>query len=171
MIWIILYLALSLLNPIPKTIEVRITGQGVCTPYMRYATETVDFKEYVKGVLPSEWYSTWGEESLKAGAVAVKMYAWATYESKGYVWDCTYDQVYKPWLRFDSTDKAVDDTWDWILINEDGIVTTYYNADRQGCATQREPCMSQWWISKQDNSWMWMINQNYDGWLVKPLTK
>ena len=168
MIWIILYLALSLLNPIPETIEVRITGQGVCTPHMTYHTETVDFKEYVKGVLPSEWYSTWDEDALKAGAVAVKMFGWATYESKGYVWDCNWDQVYKPWLRFDSTDKAVDDTWDWILINEKGIVTTYYDDYPDACRSRGHECMSQWWTSTQDNSWMWMLNESYDGWLVSP---
>ena len=32
----------------------------------------VEFYDYCKGVLPNEWYSTWNEESLKAGAQAVK---------------------------------------------------------------------------------------------------
>ena len=36
----------------------------------------VDFKTYVKNVLPNEWVSSWPAESLKAGAVAVKSYGW-----------------------------------------------------------------------------------------------
>ena len=55
----------------PETIVVRITGQQSCTENMRYHTEVIDFKEYVKGVLPNEWGHHWPEESLKAGAIAV----------------------------------------------------------------------------------------------------
>lgn len=38
--------------------------------------QTVPFDEYCKDVLPNEWMPSWNTESLKAGAMAVKMFAW-----------------------------------------------------------------------------------------------
>ncbi|MFV0518441.1 MAG: SpoIID/LytB domain-containing protein, partial [Aminipila sp.] len=63
---------------------------------------TVDFYEYCKNVLPNEWGASWGSESLKAGAMCVKMVGWfrvesAKYPGRGYdVKDTDADQVYKP---------------------------------------------------------------------------
>ena len=47
----------------PPTIRVLRSATGV--------VETVDFKTYVKVVMPAEWPSTWGQEVLRAGAVAI----------------------------------------------------------------------------------------------------
>ena len=115
---LIIVLVLSFLFPItasassvyslPDTITVRVTGEKECRAGLRYTTQQIDFKEYVKGVLPNEWGMTWNEESLKAGAVAVKMYAWTMYWGRGYVWDCTWSQVYDPEIKYKRTDKAVD---------------------------------------------------------------
>lgn len=52
----------------PSTIKVLIKSTGAIKP--------VKFTSYVKDVLPNEWYSTWPKESLKAGAMACKMYGW-----------------------------------------------------------------------------------------------
>ena len=79
---------LLIMMVIPQTVTVRVTGQHQCTPDMTYHTEVMDFKEYVKGVLPAEWGRDWDEDSLRAGAVAVKMFAWRHMLGKGYVWDC-----------------------------------------------------------------------------------
>lgn len=38
--------------------------------------QTVPFEQYVEDVLPNEWVPGWDTESLKAGAVAIKMFAW-----------------------------------------------------------------------------------------------
>ena len=38
--------------------------------------QTVPFETYCKDVLPNEWMPSWSPESLKAGAMAVKMFAW-----------------------------------------------------------------------------------------------
>ena len=151
---------------------VRITGLGHCTPEMEYTTVEVPFKDYVKGVLPSEWGANWPEESLKAGAIAVKMYGWASYESKGYVWDCNYDQVYRPWYTTAATDKAVDDTWGWILVDKDGIVKTYYDDWPAACNSRTDHnCMSQWiTLEKAENgaTWASMIRDSYNGILIWP---
>lgn len=38
--------------------------------------QTVPFDEYCKDVLPNEWIPSWKPDALKAGAMAVKMFAW-----------------------------------------------------------------------------------------------
>src|SRR5664280_1594703 len=81
----------------PPTIRILRTGTGV--------VETVDFKTYVKVVMPAEWASTWSQEVLRAGAVAIKQYAW--YYTMHYrggtgtggcydVRDDSNDQIYSP---------------------------------------------------------------------------
>jgi len=157
---------------IPQTIQVRVTGLDVCDPDMQYRTETMDFKEYVKGVLPAEWGNDWHEESLKAGAMAVKMYAWTTAETKGYVWDCHWDQVYHPEWRTEATDKAVDDTWNYILVshNPGKPIKTYYNAWHGGCLERGETnCMGQW-DSLSDavigHKWQVIVMKYYEGQIV-----
>lgn len=150
---------LMLLSPgptdylVPETIDVRITGEQMCYDGIRYHVETIDFKEYVKGVMVNEWGHNWDEESLKVGAVAIKMYAWSYIEAGGKyydadVYDCHWDQVYNPDLRYESTDKAVDDTWDQVLIhkNSGDLIRTYYNAWYGGCQERKleGQCIGQW---------------------------
>jgi len=132
----------------------------------------MDFKEYVKGVLPAEWGNNWNQESLKAGAIAVKMYGWSMYETYGYVWDCNWDQVYRPEWRTESTDKAVDDTWDWVLLHDKKIVRTYYDDRYATCLgrEQEENCMGQWDSyddAKEGMNWKDIITKYYDGILVR----
>lgn len=38
--------------------------------------QSIPFEQYVEDVLPNEWMPSWGPESLKAGAMAIKMFAW-----------------------------------------------------------------------------------------------
>ena len=52
----------------PSTIRLYRAATGV--------VETVDFRVYAKNVLSREWIGSWTTESLRSGAVAVKMYAW-----------------------------------------------------------------------------------------------
>lgn len=128
----------------PRTIPVRITGEKVCEEGMPFTIEHIEFKEYVKGVLPNEWHVDWHEESLKAGAVAIKSFAWSKVVVGAPIWDCTWSQVYDPSRRIDITDRAVEETWDYWLINEEGNpVRTFYNANEAGCKTQPPDCMSQ----------------------------
>ena len=75
--------------------------------------EEVDLYTYVKNVLPNEWIASWESESLKAGAMAVKMYGWYhTYHPKwsplgADVKDTTSDQVYSPGTETDNTTAAI----------------------------------------------------------------
>jgi peptidoglycan hydrolase-like amidase len=38
--------------------------------------QTVPFDQYCEDVLPNEWVPGWNQESLRAGAMAIKMFAW-----------------------------------------------------------------------------------------------
>ena len=149
----------------------RVTGLTYCDPGMTYRVQVMDFKEYVKGVLPNEWYPKWHDESLKAGAIAVKMFAWSMSETRGYVWDCTWSQVYDSSKRTPRTDAAVDYTWDWVFV-DDGIVKTYYNANKYGCYDRGDNCMSQVGsqaLALQGHNWGSILNEYYTGTLTNSI--
>ena len=38
--------------------------------------DIIPLEEYVRGVVPHEWIASWHEESLRAGAIAARSYAW-----------------------------------------------------------------------------------------------
>ncbi|MBA2633037.1 MAG: SpoIID/LytB domain-containing protein, partial [Chloroflexi bacterium] len=122
----------------PPTIRVFRTATG--------AVETVDFRTYVKNVLSREWISSWTTESLRAGALAVKSYAWfQVIHWRGYtnaagqcfdVFDSTRDQHYDPArATYPAMAAAVDATWSTLAHRAGRIFATYYNA---GAAY--EPC-------------------------------
>lgn len=102
----------------PSTIRVYVTGSEYCNTYASGTVKVVDFKQYVKHVLPNEWMPSWHGQSLRAGAMATKTFAWH-YINLGGKWpglgadlmDSTCDQVYTPAVSYASTDRAVDDTW------------------------------------------------------------
>lgn len=114
--------------------------------------DVVPFKDYVKSVLPHEWYASWTNASLDAGAVAVAQFGYVTafvqrkWSSRGYhfdVVDSTCDQVYKP-ARQARTDAAVDRTWGMQIVRNGKLVSTYYRANWDMCYRIRWNCMSQW---------------------------
>jgi len=133
--------------PIPETIRVRVTGNPICNLSLNYTVEVIDFKEYVKHVLPNEWISSWPWESLRSGAMATKMYAWYWVAAGGKwsdadVYDSTCDQVYNPAVSYASTNQAVDDTWNWRLTRDDLLIQTQYRAYAYQCGSA--DCMGQW---------------------------
>ena len=87
---------------------------------------------------------SWDDMSIEAGAVAVKGFGLSMYQRRGYVWDCNWSQVYYPQHRTERSDKAVDDTWDWIVLNGDDVATTYYDDYPYACSTRGHECMSQY---------------------------
>lgn len=77
--------------------------------------EYVDATTYLKGVVPSEAFPSWPEETLRALCVAAASYA----ASKGWrVYSDTRDQVYNPQRRTARTDK---------IVEEMAGVLAYYN--------------------------------------------
>jgi stage II sporulation SpoD-like protein len=119
----------------PPTIRVFRTSSG--------AVETVDFRAYVKNVLSREWISSWTTESIRAGALAVKNYAWyQVLHWRGYVneagacfdvFDSTRDQHYDPSRpTYAAMAAAVDATWGTLATKGGRIFATYYNAGTPG---------------------------------------
>ncbi|MGD8604451.1 MAG: SpoIID/LytB domain-containing protein, partial [Anaerolineales bacterium] len=124
--------------PRPPTIRVRVTGNPICNLSLPYTVEVIDFQDYVRHVLPNEWIYNWPRESLRAGAMAVKMYAWSIVAAGGKwsdadVYDSTCDQVYNPAVEYTSTNNAVDFTWDFRLLRVDQLIRTYYRAYYSQC--------------------------------------
>lgn len=64
----------------PSTIRVAIrehNASGEPDPRGRIIyVQSVPFRQYCEDVLPNEWFPAWKPEALKAGAMAIKMFAW-----------------------------------------------------------------------------------------------
>jgi hypothetical protein len=108
--------------------------------------DTIDFRAYLKNVLSREWISSWTTESLRAGALAVKHYAWyQVLHWRGYVsasgecfdlFDTARDQVYDPGRPiYAPMASAVDATWSTLALRNGLVFPTYYNS-----GTWNEPC-------------------------------
>ena len=102
--------------------------------------EEVDFYTYIINVLPNEWPSDYPTESLRAGALAVKMFGWYRfynwkYPNSGYhVKDSDTDQVYIPGSSSSSCKEAVNsvqgkgvDVADGNLLYIDSAGGNYWN--------------------------------------------
>ena len=93
----------------PKTIRVLRTESTSPPENILGSVQTVDFYEYVATVMAAEWPERYPIETLKAGAVATKQFAWyhIIYPRGGTKWkdgekhcydvvDSTVDQWYRP---------------------------------------------------------------------------
>ncbi|WP_410812164.1 peptidase inhibitor family I36 protein [Micromonospora sp. 067-2] len=119
---------------LPSTILVYRVGLG--------RVDRVDFKTYVKNVLPNEWVTSWPRASLESGAVAVKSYGWywalhSTRKTPGGqcydVRDDTADQVYRPSSAQAPTSSAVDGTWSTRMTRSGNILQAHYCATATAC--------------------------------------
>jgi len=151
----------------------RATYQDQCSRPEGYV-EVVDFNDYVKNVLPSEWIASWDMDALKAGALAVKTYAWywiieRKYTGEDYdLRDDTCDQVYPyPYGSPPSTtDQAVDETWNWVMTKNGHIFQAQYDSGTAGSPDPLNPGrMSQWgtqYWAEQGKDWQWILHYYYD---------
>jgi hypothetical protein len=167
--------AASGLTP-PATIRVYRTGTG--------QVEVVSFREYVKHVLPNEWVPTWAPHALRAGAMAVKEYAWYWVARGGKqvdlgadVKDNTDDQVYDPNVSYASTDAAVDATWQYAMTRNGLLFQAHYCAgsyapDPAGdCPWPEVDYMTQWgsaYYADLARSWSWIVKFYYGGIAITP---
>ena len=159
----------------PDNIRVYRTGTST--------VEVVPFREYVKHVLPNEWVPTWAPASLRAGAMAVKEYAWYWISVGGKqaalgadVKDNTDDQVYDPNVSYASTDAAVDATWAYVLLRNNELFQAQYCAGSYG-ADPSADCpwaneyMTQWgtaYYADQGQSWTWICRFYYPDTAIAP---
>src|SRR5262245_54761216 len=59
----------------PQTIRVWRRGVDGSSASCSGRVDVIPFERYVAGVLPHEWIRSWHEQSLRAGAVAIRTYA------------------------------------------------------------------------------------------------
>ncbi len=114
------------------------------------SVQTVDFKTYVKVVMPAEWPPAWPIESLRAGAVAIKQYAWYyTMHYRGLtgtggcadVYDNNNDQIYAPETQTPAAShiQAVETTWGESIIRNGTFVFTGYRPGLEvGCGADAD---------------------------------
>ncbi|AWS49119.1 hypothetical protein DKM19_42185 [Streptosporangium sp. 'caverna'] len=104
--------------------------------------DRVEFKTYIKNVLPNEWPSYWPAESLRAGAIAVKNFGWywalrsASKTPSGQCYDVsdhTASQVYKPGSATAATNAAVDATWGTRMTRNGEIFKAQYCSTTTAC--------------------------------------
>lgn len=160
----------SILEP-PPTIRVRITSNPMsCNHRASYTVATVNFKDYVKHVLPNEWGDDWHTESLRAGAMAAKAYAWHRVNAGGQwpdadIWGSTCDQVYRPEIAYASTNAAVDATWDYVMLREGAILFASYRNRLSECPdSQAGSCLGQWEskaMAEQGQTWQAILAHFY----------
>lgn len=159
----------------PASIRVYRTATGV--------VEVVPFREYLKNVLPSEWIPTWDSDSLQAGAMAVKSYAWFWVARGGKqvalgadVKDNTEDQVYDPNISYSTTDAAVDATFDYAMTRYGALFQAQYCAgsydeDPVGECPWPGPYMTQWgsaYHADQGRPWSWILQFFYSDLVITP---
>jgi len=140
------FLAATETLTLPATIRLRLPADNWrCSLTVPYTIEVVDFNFYIKHVLPTEWHPDtpgreWSEESYRAGAMAIKTYAWY-WINRGGKWDdadlygSVCDQAYNPEYARQATDRAVDFTWDWRLTRSGRLFQAYHkHSDLYDCS-------------------------------------
>lgn len=146
-------------TPFPRTIRVAVreTPPGAePNPWGRilYVMD-VPFDEYVLDSLPHEWGPSWHQNSLDAGAVAVKMFAWYKILNPTTLDGWTFDvdnttnfQIYNPGRRYDSANQAYQRTRAAAYTAQDGeIIELNYRAgiqDDPNWQFRNADMMAQW---------------------------
>ncbi|WCK53970.1 SpoIID/LytB domain-containing protein [Aneurinibacillus sp. Ricciae_BoGa-3] len=127
-------------TPFPGSIRVAIRESrpgGEPNPRGRILyVEEVPTETYLRNVLPNEWLPSWEPEALKAGAIAIKMFAWyhhlnpITLENQRFDVDNTVNfQVFREGTDMPRTNAAFDDVENLAYVKaNDEIIELNYRA-------------------------------------------
>ncbi len=167
----------------PATI--RIYRRGPENNSCQGRVDVIPLEDYVKGVVPHEWIPSWHDESLRAGSIAARGYAWGWILAGG-KYDCadlddtTRSQVYRE-DRTDRADAATDSTRGVGVIRDGEFVQSEYSAENgdptefgvdEPLCTGRERFghgrgMCQWgtqrWATQRNQTAEWMVEHYYPG--------
>ncbi|MBR6163060.1 SpoIID/LytB domain-containing protein [bacterium] len=117
-------------------------GEFIITSYPHSVNliNKLPLEMYLKGVVPSEMSAKWPQEALKAQAIAARSYAIANlnkHASQGYDLDDTpKDQAYGgASAERDTSNRAVKDTEDIVLVYNKQVIPAYYCASAGGQTT------------------------------------
>jgi hypothetical protein len=117
----------------PDTIRVWRRAVDGSTDSCAGRVDVIPFEDYVKGVVPHEWFPSWDSKALEMGAVCARSYAWALVNSGGKyhcadVDDTAASQVYKD-SGTAKTDAAVDATSGVAVVKDGKILLAMYSAE------------------------------------------
>lgn len=144
---------------LPSVIRVAIRSQnpsGESDPRGRVVwVQTVPFNQYCEDVLPNEWIPAWNVESLKAGAMAVKMFAWYHHLHPVSLDGFTFDvdntvnfQSFRYWSRQSETTQAFQAIRSYAYVKPTGeIIELNYRAgirDNPNWQYRNAQKMAQW---------------------------
>lgn len=107
---------------------------------------------YLKYVVPSEMPISFGDEALKAQAVCARTYAYSQMKNTTYALysanldDTTDFQVYHNSIRYEQTDRAVDETRGQVIVNNDELISCYFYSTSPGVTND----MSSWQTENVD---------------------
>lgn len=145
--------------------------------------KTVNFDEYQRDVLPNEWLPSWNLESLKAGAVAVKMFAWyhtlypTVADGFRYEVDNSVNfQTYREGRRHQATNQAVTLVRRQAYVENDGVIApTYYRAGRPrdpNWQYRNRNKMAQWgshYWAERGQTYIQILQWYYQGKILVPI--
>lgn len=176
---------------VPETVRMWRRSEGSsssCTG----TVQVVEFDEYLRHVIPHEWYASWHEESLRSGAIAARSYA-AWWVAAGGKYDCADVCDTSSTQNYGEstdarTDAAVAYTSGAVAVNSSGVVFAEYsaeNADPTEYGVSEPLCtgearyghgrgLCQWgsqrWSSQEGYDHRWIIEHYYPGaWVQAPL--
>ncbi|HBI04442.1 MAG TPA: hypothetical protein DDY49_10500 [Paenibacillaceae bacterium] len=127
-------------QPYPATIRVAVRESrpgGEPDPRGRILyVMSIPFESYIRNVLPNEWLPSWHPESLKAGAMAIKMFGWfhaynpIEQDNQLFHVDNTVNfQVYRDGTDIPRTNAAFDEIRTLAYIEkDDDLVELFYRA-------------------------------------------
>lgn len=174
-------------TPLPRVVRVAIRESrpgSAPDPRGRILyVKTVLFDDYLKNVLPVEWFPDWHPESLKSGAIAIRMFAWYhalnPVTMDGFTFDVdntTNFQTYREGHRDSSTSRAIDETRTLAYVQKNGeIFELNYRAgkkDDPNYQYRNAQKMSQWgsqyWAAKGKTS-LQILQFYYEGRILVPV--
>ncbi|WP_344447230.1 SpoIID/LytB domain-containing protein, partial [Kitasatospora nipponensis] len=171
----------------PSTIRVleysQHTSAGLPVPGTESGVVSVPFQTYVENVLPNEWITSWQPDSLKAGAMAAKSYAWywvnnwrgGSYGGACYnVDDSINYQRFIPGQSNPATSSAIAATWNSVMTQGGSVFEASFQATLTGSSSEacgsglsRYPnTLSQWGTQNcalAGYSWQSILSLYYPG--------
>jgi hypothetical protein len=155
--------------------------------------DVLPFEDYVKGVVPREWLTSWDDKALEMGAVCARTFAWWWIRAGGKypcadIDDTAASQVYGDG-RVAKTDLAVDRTRGVAIVKDGALVLAEYSAengdptafgvDEPYCAGTtvdghgRGTCQwgTQRWATREGRDFRWMVAHYYPGATVLEATE
>jgi len=173
----------------PETVRMWLRSEGSSGSCSGTVVE-VELEEYIRHVIPHEWYASWDEESLRSGAVAARSYA-AWWVIAGGKYDCadvcdtSYTQNYGD-TTDSRTDAAIAHTRGTFIMEGADVVFAEYsaeNGDPTAYGVSDPQCtgeelyghgrgMCQWgsqrWASNADKDHAWIVDHYYLGATLLP---